>query len=155
MNKELQNKLYDKYPSIFIEKDLPKSESCMYWGIAVGPGWYDLIDRTCAKIMEIDTGKQVRFTQVKEKFAMLTIYFAVGDRSDFTIDNITTGESINVEGDDSDKEINDLHNKVYNIINTAAKESGTICEECGKPGTIRDDRHWMLTLCDECNKEDK
>ena len=38
------NKLYEKYPKIFGEKDLPASQTCMCWGISVGDGWYWLID---------------------------------------------------------------------------------------------------------------
>lgn len=31
--------------------------------------------------------------------------------------------------------------------------SAYICEQCGKPGKLREDRSWILTLCDECNRE--
>ena len=33
--------------------------------------------------------------------------------------------------------------------------SETICEQCGKPGKLRSDRGWVLTLCDECDEIDK
>ena len=48
MKQELEDKLIKKYPEIF--KDCYKSarESCMAWGLEVGDGWYDLIDRLCA-----------------------------------------------------------------------------------------------------------
>lgn len=50
MNKELQNKLFEKYPKIFRQKDLSMQETCMCWGITTGDGWYQLIDDLCAQI---------------------------------------------------------------------------------------------------------
>ena len=50
MNKNLQEKLYQKYPKIFRQKDLPMTQTAMCWGIACGDGWYDLIDELCSQI---------------------------------------------------------------------------------------------------------
>ena len=47
MNKQLQNKLFEKYPTIFKDKDEPADKSCMSWGIECGDGWYDIIDTMC------------------------------------------------------------------------------------------------------------
>jgi len=60
----------------------------------------------------------LRIVQVKEKYAGLRIYT-----------------------DRSDKQFDDL---LFDIQN----ESLTICEECGKPGLVRDGG-WWTTLCDE------
>jgi len=38
-----------------------------------------------------------------------------------------------------------------NLIDDCEKRSYIICEECGKEGKIRENRAWILTLCDECN----
>lgn len=35
------------------------------------------------------------------------------------------------------------------IIAKYEKQSTETCERCGKPGTLRTDRSWMKTLCDE------
>jgi hypothetical protein len=50
MDRELQQKLFDKYPKIFRQKDLSMQETAMCWGIACGNGWYDLIDALCEEI---------------------------------------------------------------------------------------------------------
>jgi hypothetical protein len=50
MNKELQDKLFAKYPKIFRQKDLSMQETCMCWGISVGDGWYNLLDQLCGSI---------------------------------------------------------------------------------------------------------
>ena len=35
MKKELQEKLFTKYPKIFVQKDLPKDQTCMCWEYVV------------------------------------------------------------------------------------------------------------------------
>ena len=47
MSPELQNKLYSKYPKIFVDKDKSMQESCMCWGIETPDSWYDIIDTLC------------------------------------------------------------------------------------------------------------
>jgi len=37
----------------------------------------------------------------------------------------------------------------FDVIDKAEEDSYTICEECGKPGILREDLGWILTLCDE------
>lgn len=43
----------------------------------------------------------------------------------------------------------------YELIDKAENDSYHICEVCGQPGELRNDRSWLLTLCDEHNKKDK
>ena len=50
MKAELQQQLYENYPSIFRQKDLDKTVTAMCWGISCGDGWYDLIDTLCENI---------------------------------------------------------------------------------------------------------
>ena len=50
MKAELQKQLYEKYPKIFRQKDLPMNQTCMCWGIEVGEGWYNIIDTLCGLI---------------------------------------------------------------------------------------------------------
>ena len=84
MKKALQNKLFEKYPSIFRQKDLSNQETAMCYGITCGDGWYTLIDEMCGNIknrMEnYNRGKPkeqhlvCEATQVKEKFGGLRFY---------------------------------------------------------------------------------
>ena len=39
------------------------------------------------------------------------------------------------------------------LISYYEYRSGNICEQCGNSGKLRIDRHWILTLCDECNEK--
>lgn len=75
-------------------------------------------------IIDLDVlGWDHQLLQIKEKFGGLRFYIAQGS--------------------------DDMWNRVYQ----AEKESYSICEDCGKPGSLRD-RSWMRTLCDECDKKD-
>jgi len=42
--------------------------------------------------------------------------------------------------------------EVFEIIEDAEDKSITICEECGKPGSLRNDG-WLVTRCDDCYKK--
>tara|TARA_A100001515_G_scaffold91598_1_gene73033 strand:+ start:3597 stop:3986 length:390 start_codon:yes stop_codon:yes gene_type:complete len=83
MNKELQDRLFEKYPKIFRQKDLSPQETCMCWGIACGDGWYDIIDTLCHQIQNyVDDNKipQVEALQVKSKWGTLRFYVYGGDQ---------------------------------------------------------------------------
>lgn len=88
MTPELQNKLYEKYPDLFKDKDLPMSETCMCWGIDVGDGWYHILDNMCERISQVQEqyDVKVKFTQVKEKYATLRVYhdYTLGDSWTYT-----------------------------------------------------------------------
>jgi hypothetical protein len=45
--------------------------------------------------------------------------------------------------------INNCSDTMYDIIHEAEDKSYTICEITGKPGVLRTDIGWYLTLCDE------
>jgi hypothetical protein len=71
MKKELQNKLFEKYPKIFAQKDLGPKETLMYFGISCGDGWFWLIDELCSCLqhhIHKNNYSQVEATQVKEKY---------------------------------------------------------------------------------------
>ena len=115
MKPELQNKLFEAYPNIFRQKDLPMRQTCMCWGIDTGDGWYNILDTLCNQIqnhLEHNLRKDqdpavvnVEATQVKEKFGGLRFYYNGGDEF--------------IEG----------------LVWMAEAISGRACEECGSPGT--------------------
>jgi hypothetical protein len=39
--------------------------------------------------------------------------------------------------------------EVYDVIDAVERESYRTCEVCGKPGKLREDLGWILTLCKE------
>jgi hypothetical protein len=50
MTPERDKELCEKYPLIFADRGKSMMESCMYWGLAVGDGWYNIIDIACGTI---------------------------------------------------------------------------------------------------------
>ena len=84
MKKELEEKLFEKYPNIFKQKDLPPTKSLMCFGFEHGDGWYFLLDKLCEFLQSsIDNNKkykgsekfpQVEAVQVKEKLGSLRFY---------------------------------------------------------------------------------
>lgn len=150
MKAELQNKLFERYPKIFRQKDLPKNQTAM----CCGDGWYTLLDCLCGSIQRIcDKGEQtyiyyprpVRFIcrllgntkligrwktkgvnqveaiQVKEKFAGLRFYYIGG---------------------------NDI---ISELVTFVEKLSQYTCEVCGttKNANVKG-QAWLKTLCDTC-----
>ena len=136
MTEELEQKLFAKYPKIFVDKDKSMNETCMCWGISTGDGWYWLLDKLCSSIqwridnpphdkngpMPID---QVVAEQVKEKFGGLRFYYRGGDEA--------------------------IHGKV----GLAESMSNGICEECGSTKNIGHTLGWISTLCEDCKDKNK
>lgn len=98
MDQELQNKLYEKYPELFSNKDKNPMESCMAWCCEIGNGWNDILSSLCWMIKQHEDNKRwqtewkqkedpeyksdyypVKFDQIKEKYGGLRVYFSGGD----------------------------------------------------------------------------
>ena len=131
MKKELEEKLFEKYPAIFRQKDLPATHTAMCWGIACGDGWYDIIDTLCSNIkhyvrqqnLKDDTGDLIiEALQVKEKFGGLRFYIYGGD------------------------------DYIRGLVSMAESMSYRVCEECGSPGKANK-KGWIKTLCEPCRKK--
>ena len=148
MKKELQDKLFKKYPKIFRQKDLSMQETAMCWGIACGDGWYDLIDELCGEIQNrVDNVNRNRkhklknrqpslvpvpveeficeAVQVKEKWGSLRFYVYGGD--DFTEGAISLAESM----------------------------SHKICAKCGASRAAKAKRGWDHNECKNCKNTDR
>lgn len=125
MTDEKTKQLYEKYPKIFGQKDLPMNQTCMCWGFSCSDGWYELIDDLCYAIQShIDYKKlpQVEAVQVKEKYGGLRFYV---NHSDDYIDG---------------------------LISMAESMSYKICEYCGNKGKANREG-WITTLCKTCREE--
>lgn len=154
MSPELQQKLYDKYPQLFSNKDKGIKSSCMAWGCEVGDGWYEIISSVCWMIKQHEDNKRwqkewrekqnqeiknsigisiegetpeyfpFKFDQVKEKYGGLRLYFSGGDEY--------------VEG----------------LVSMAEAMSYKICEVCGNKGEPNKGG-WISTLCESCRVDNK
>jgi hypothetical protein len=126
MREELEKKLVEKYPNLYKKYGGDPRKTCMHWGIAVGDGWYDIVDRLSAELESFGIVAE----QVKQKFG--------GLRFDVDYPHHLSREQII---------------KVREIKYKAEQEAYETCEVCGKLGKIRKGT-WINVLCEECNKKD-
>jgi hypothetical protein len=121
---EFVKKLEEKYPLMFSQP---------YGGIAVGAGWWPIIETLCANIQsytnwwntnrkERPVVEQVVVEQIKEKFGGLRFYYQGGD------------------------------DYIRGLVTMAEAWADRSCEECGAPGTSRKGG-WIRTLCDHHEAE--
>ena len=118
MKQELQKNLFQKYPKIFTQRNLPSSESGMCYGIQCPDEWYDIIDTLCncisqhIKYKELESDKQVdrwsgslqpvnierlkcEAKQVKSKFGQLRFYVTGAD--DYIRGAIAVAEMLSIK----------------------------------------------------------
>ena len=137
MHQLLDDYLCKKYPKIFVERNLSPQESCMHWGLAVGNGWFFLLNTLCHDIQShidshndcvrkgydwaVKAGEIPQFValQVKEKFSGLRFYYKGGDE------------------------------KIAGMVSHAEDLSYSICEECGQMNEEvgRNTKGWIQTSC--------
>lgn len=96
MKTDLQNELIDKYPSLFSLKD-NQTEPIGAYGIECDDGWYEILSSLCFMVSQQQTNIEgnnkyrisknqepieydpFRFTQIKEKFGGLRVYYYGGN----------------------------------------------------------------------------
>jgi hypothetical protein len=113
-----------------LEETYPKMFANRYGGVAVGTGWWPIIESLCANIQShidwrVKQGQdisQVEVEQIKEKFGGLRFYYSGGD------------------------------DEISGMVRMAEAWAGVACEECGAAGTRRSGG-WIRTLCDHHEAE--
>jgi len=127
------------------------TQTAMCWGISCGDGWFDIIYQACEEIeayLQEQENKGIRvmsisdwhniktnegvdesailyypeFTQIKEKFGSLRMYYVGGD---------------------------DVIDK---ILEKAETLSETTCESCGSDQGKVQGKGWIRILCDSCEE---
>lgn len=127
MNNELTQKLFEKYPLLYADKNKSARETMMCYGLSCDDGWFDVIDRLSEKLEALikqhiaanGIEDHPRAAQVKEKFGTMRFYM--------------TSYSEEIE----------------KVISEAEAEASNICEACGKPGELYTSGFWLKTLCQE------
>lgn len=133
MSKELQEKLYQKYPEILsgIHESVENNHSPIaYFGIECGDGWYSIIDSLCneidkhLKLVNEQNDNKPNLTcsavQIKEKFGGLRFYIDGGDEH------------------------------IYELIKKAENTSFVTCEHCGAITDVGVTSGWIRTICKQC-----
>lgn len=93
-------------------------------GASCGDGWAGLVQELTITLQQLGT---CCIVQIKEKFGTMRYYAIIRDQH-----------------------LPLRREMMLSVIDCAEAMSQSICEYCGMPGTLRPERHWMKTLCDEC-----
>jgi hypothetical protein len=118
MHKELELKFRERWLVWFRDLYGDYRLTCMAWGFAHDDGWFDLVWGLCEAIEALGPDENFKVEQVKEKFGGLMFYASGANEA------------------------------ISELVWKASSESYHICEVCGQPGTLRDDRRSIRTLCE-------
>lgn len=80
MSPELEEELFSRFPALF--ENRKHRHSPMVFGCEHGDGWHGIIRSACRAISfrQANAGRSdFRFSQVKEKWGVLRIYYSGGD----------------------------------------------------------------------------
>ena len=146
MSPELEKKLADEFP--FMRRGLSLEEqrtrdsyigdSYETFGIECNDGWFNLIWNLCQEIVdcykEEERELDIFVDQVKEKYGGLRFYYHIDSEG---TNNISPNEA-------------GFSERIEEIVSRYEEDSENVCEECGAEGRLRNDRPYILTLCDAC-----
>lgn len=126
MDADKEEKLVAIAPYLFRYPDWDNEmKSLMGYGFCCGDGWYNILEALIRGIAALDTKKEVKVFQVKEKFGTLRFY----------LDDRHIGE-------------------IEDLISKAEAKSGVTCEVCGGKSTVKNKNGWYRSICDSCEEDD-
>lgn len=141
MDVEKQNEFFKRFPNLFIERNLPATQTCMCWGIDVGNGWFDLLWKLCEKLEKFNG---LVFTQVKEKLGGLRVYYRLESKSRLFFRGINSK---------SKRKIKRRYKTIDYLIGQTERMSFKICEFCGKTADSKSKGYWDPTSCETCRNQ--
>jgi hypothetical protein len=168
MKAELQQKLIEKYPILFQDKNKSPKETLICFGIETGDGWYKILDdlfgyfyRTMDNeyyvpfkeeyVVEGDVetygtyikAPKIKLLQVKSKYATLRVYTSV-------YDDESPSEELQKKLQENayERTLKSIHRKYDFAVDYAEYLSSKACEVCGEEGT-QTNGYWVKTLCPE------
>lgn len=184
MKPELEQKLYNKYPKIFVQRKLPMSQTAMCWGIETGDGWYNIIDQLCRQIQShVDWQRRQRAKDLLynralkralkgDKSSLIRYHSFKGQVTDWALKAVERDialskklkvtpklpyiEAVQVKEKYGTLRFYTNHSDDYidGLIAMAESITSVTCEECGNPGKVRGGG-WIYVACDtHTRKED-
>lgn len=102
----------------------------------VGAGWGKVLEAFVATLSQ-PLKERLHPIQVKEKFGGLRLYMYLDTAN---LDDVRSKE---------------LHRQLSSLVRITEEQASKTCELCGKPGSLKTDGGWWLTLCKECGDERK
>lgn len=167
MTTELQKQLFEKYPTLFRDKDKSPKETCMCWGIEFDNGWYKIFDDLCAYLMVLSKHEiflrlkdefkteenkgyiyvrkpSITFTQVKEKYGTMRVYW-IGNG----VENYDELKEKLENIEDLEENTKRYYDQVENAIEFTEFLSSKTCEVCSEPGKVYTNG-WYMSRCKKC-----
>lgn len=160
MRKELDEKLCEKYPLIFRDRHADPSKTCMYWGMACGDGWYNILDKLCLNIqshiehVEEQIGWAHKWNEKVNDENHEWVSFA--DRKERPIpEPVPQVVAIQVKEKFGGLRFyyNGGDDYIRGLVSMAESMSYVTCETCGNPGKSTKGG-WIQTLCKEHGGDD-
>lgn len=157
MDTELQDKLYAKYPLLFVQKDWDKTKTAMCWGIGVGDGWYNIIDTVCTEIQEL-IDDPLHTIEMFEKYLRENPAHENASYFKESIANARGKVIPQVQICQIKEKWGSLciyltyyNPQINSILSFASAMSLKTCEQCGSPGEASK-RGWIYVMCDPCRE---
>lgn len=161
MDKELEDKLYAKYPKIFAQKDLDINESGLFWGIQCENGWYNIIDTLCDEIQSYVDQPHINL-EMYSKWLEKSLTDNDDELSEFYMKKvrevkesfIPQPELIQIKEKYGSLRfyLTYYDDHISTLIGFAEAYSERVCETCGAPGTMCS-QGWMKVSCEKCKGE--
>jgi hypothetical protein len=85
MKRELDEKLCQRYPTLYRDRHGDPKATLMCWGFECGDGWYELIDSVSELLSAHNP--DIKAVQVKEKFGTLRFYHDCVDRYSIAVES--------------------------------------------------------------------
>lgn len=155
MRKELDEKLCQKYPLIFRDRNEDPSKTCMSWGFACGDGWYNIIDRLCARIQGHTEWSHDQIKWAKKWNEKVNDpdheWTAIVERKERPVpEPVEQVVAIQVKEKFGGLRFyyNGGDDYIKGVVDMAEEMSYVTCEECGAPGKPTKGG-WIRTLCKE------
>lgn len=155
MRKELDEQLCAKYPLIFRDRHEDPSKTCMYWGLDVGDGWYNIIDALCANIQNHIDNRLEEIELTKKWNANVNDpsyeWTAIVERKERPVpEPVEQVVAIQVKEKFGGLRFYYMGGDEYirGLENMAESMSYRTCEVCGAPGTSTKGG-WIRVLCEE------
>ena len=122
-----QAQLYLRFPGLFRLRHMERPRMRISFGLECGPGWWPIIWRLCENL-EREAHREGLSKDEDEWPAFRQIKEKYGTLKAY------------LRGND----------RMHSLAQAAELCSARTCEVCGAPGTLRDERAWVQTLCDRC-----
>ena len=155
MRKELDEKLCEKYPKIFRDRNGDMHTTCMCWGFECGDGWYNIIDRLCSAIQNHIDNSYDQIEWAKKWNAKVNDpdheWTAIVPREERAIpEPVEQVVAIQVKEKFGGLRFyfNGGDSYIDGVVDMAENMSYVTCEVCGNAGKA-ENNGWVRTRCNE------